>query len=166
MYFDRVALADIDGDTRIDIVVTEESRSGLVDSQVRWLRAPENPTDGPWASHTIARLRSLNSLDAGDVDGDGDMDVVVAEHTDLRTGHVASDTLTAIYENVDNGASWQQHVVDRGPLSSHLGARLVDLDADGDSDLVSIAWHQLVIHVWRNDAPRPRPSLIARGPLG
>jgi hypothetical protein len=157
MYFDRVALADIDGDTRIDIVVTEESRTGLVDSQVRWLRAPENPADSRWASHAIARLRSLNSLDVGDVDGDGDMDVVVAEHTDLRAGHVAPDTLTAIYENVENGASWRQHVVERGPRSSHLGARLVDLDADGDSDLVSIAWHQLVVHVWRNDAPRTRP---------
>jgi len=156
MYFDRVALADVDRDGRLDIVVTEESRSGRADSHVRWLEAPEDVRHGHWVPHTIARLRSLNSLDVGDVDDDGDVDVVVAEHTDLRRGIVAPDTLTAVYENLENGASWRQHIVDRGPRSSHLGARLVDLDGDGDSDIVSIAWHQFeTVHVWRNDAPIP-----------
>lgn len=156
MYFDRVALADIDRDGRLDIVVTEESRSGRIDSHVRWLQAPAEVRDGHWVPHTIARLRSLNSLDVGDLDEDGDTDVVVAEHTDLRTGVVAPDTLTVVYENLENGESWRQHIVERGPMSSHLGAQLADLDADGDSDIVSIAWEQFeAVHVWRNDAPSP-----------
>jgi hypothetical protein len=37
----------------------------------------------------------------------------------------------------------------------HLGARLVDLDGDGDLDIVSIAWDAFDdIYLWRNDAPR------------
>jgi hypothetical protein len=107
----------------------------------------------------IAQLRSLNSLDVADMDDDGDTDIVVGEHTDLDADRVAPDTLTAAYENLDNGMSWRQHVVDRGPRSSHLGTRLVDLDADGDSDIVSIAWHQFeIVHVWRNDAPLPQAA--------
>ncbi|MCK5461720.1 MAG: hypothetical protein KAI95_01850, partial [Bacteroidales bacterium] len=36
---------------------------------------------------------------------------------------------------------------------SHAGARLADLDRDGDMDIVSIAWNDFeFLHVWRNDA--------------
>ncbi|HET9061796.1 MAG TPA: VCBS repeat-containing protein [Candidatus Binatia bacterium] len=158
-YFDRVALAHIDDDARLDIVVTEESRTGIADCHVQWIRAPENPAHDRWDPHVIAQLRSLNSLDVADMDDDGDTDIVVGEHTDLDADRVAPDTLTAAYENLDNGMSWRQHVVDRGPRSSHLGTRLVDLDADGDSDIVSIAWHQFeIVHVWRNDAPLPQAA--------
>jgi len=38
-------------------------------------------------------------------------------------------------------------------VENHLGARTVDLDGDGDLDLVGIAWDAFpFLHIWRNDA--------------
>ena len=51
-----------------------------------------------------------------------------------------------------SGASLEAHPVDRGK-ESHLGTKAVDLDQDGDLDLVSIGWDEPTrIYVWRNDA--------------
>jgi hypothetical protein len=44
-----------------------------------------------------------------------------------------------VWQNVDGGNEWVPHVVDRG-FESHLGARVVPLDADGTLGIVSIAW--------------------------
>jgi len=153
-WLDRIAAGDVDGDGRVDLVSTEESRDLERNAQIYWFRAPDRPREQPWTRNRIATLRSVNSLDLVDVDRDGDLDVVVAEHTDFTSAAGAVDNLTAVYENVDGGSRWVEHVVERGPHSSHLGARTVDLDGDGDLDIVSIAWRQFThVHAWRNDAP-------------
>jgi hypothetical protein len=51
-----------------------------------------------------------------------------------------------------DGKSWTPHVVDTGK-DSHSGARAVDIDGDGDLDIVSIAFDNYQdIRLWRNDA--------------
>ncbi|MGH8605733.1 MAG: FG-GAP repeat domain-containing protein, partial [Gammaproteobacteria bacterium] len=148
-WMDRVALTDISGDGRIDFIATVERQDGTLADSLVWFEAPSDPKHDPWGRHYIARHRSLNSMDVADVDGDGATDIVVAEHTDLQKNDGAVDNLTLVYLNKDQGRRWVPQVVERGPHSSHLGARLVDLNNDGLKEIVSIGWNQYQhVHLW------------------
>jgi len=150
VWIDRIALADLNGDGRLDVIATEERQDLELRAHLYWFECPPGPATGPWKRHTIIRHRSLNSMDIGDVDGDGRPDIVVAEHTDLQKSEGAPDNLTAIYLNRKGAGAWVPHVIERGPHSSHLGARLIDLDKDGVPEIVSIAWNQYRhIHLWK-----------------
>jgi hypothetical protein len=149
-WLDRIALADLNGDGRPDIIATEERPDRQMDAHLYWFEAPADPKAGEWTRRTIARHRSLNSMDIADTDGDGLIDIVVAEHTD-QEGEGARDNLTVVYLNRDRGRAWVPNVVERGFHSSHLGARLIDLDNDGAPEIVSIAWSRYKdVHLWKN----------------
>lgn len=151
---DRIAVADLNQDGRLDVIATEETQDRTFNAAAYWFEAPPAPQALPWKRHRIITLRSINSLDAADFDGDGDVDLALAEHTELRGKPGAPDNLTLLLENRERGAWWIPHIVDLGPRSSHLGARLFDLDGDGDLDLASLAWSQYrTLHLWRNDTP-------------
>jgi hypothetical protein len=94
----------------------------------------------------------MNSLDVGDVDRDGDIDLVTCEHTMPYQGKKTPGGIKLeIWENDDLG-HFTSRIVDR-EKESHLGAQLVDQDADGDLDIVSIAWRDYqYLHLWRNNA--------------
>ena len=127
---DRNRLADMDGDGDMDAVVGFEGIS--VNRPLAWYEQPANPT-ALWAEHPIGTAVGPQSLDVGDLDGDGDVDVVVGEHNlaNPATGRVL------VFEN--RGGSWQQHVVATGH-EHHDGTQLVDSDGDGDLDIVSVGW--------------------------
>jgi hypothetical protein len=152
-YLDRIALADLNGDGRLDIIATEERQDWKLAAHLYWFESPADPKTGEWKRHIIGRHRSLNSMDVADVDGDGAIDIVVAEHTDQKNDG-AEDNLTLVYLNRDRGRKWIPHVVERGSHSSHLGARLVDLNNDGFPELVSIGWNQYEhVHLWKKVIP-------------
>lgn len=151
---DRIVPADIDGDGRLDLVVSEETGDLEETAVVAWFTpAPGGgPFDAPWRRHPLSLSRSANSLDVADFNGDGRPDLAVAEHTDMQAGRVAADNRTFLLLNPgDSGGAWHARLVDTGPRSSHLGARACDLDGDGDLDLVSTAWRQFrTLHAWYN----------------
>lgn len=152
---DRIRAADIDGDGKTDVVVTEERVPGAEpDASLYWFRQPEDPMSGQWPRHRLLTEYSLNSLDAADIDGDGDADLVIGEHKGpyLRL---------QLLEN-DGRGRFLIREIDRGK-ESHLGALTADLDADGDLDIVSLAWDRYQdLHLWRNDRPAPRNRVCWR----
>lgn len=150
-WLDRIALADVNGDSRLDIVSAEESQDWEYNAAISWWEAPLDAAASPWTRHEVALLRSVNSMDVRDLDGDGDADIVAAEHTDQRDPEAAPDNLTAVFENRDQGSIWVVHPVDISHRSSHLGARLCDVDQDGDLDIVSMGWRQFAcLRLWLN----------------
>jgi hypothetical protein len=151
-WFDRVLAADMNLDGRMDVVVSEETQDWTYNASVYWFEAPADPVAEEWPRHAIAVLRSINSLDVVDVDRDGDMDVIAAEHTDMRSSQGAPNNLTVIYENSGAARFWIPHPIEAGPHSSHLGAQAWDLDGDGRVEVVSTAWNQFRnLHVWVAD---------------
>jgi len=143
---DRIAIADVNGDKRPDVVVTEERWPGPdPDANLYWFEQSTNPKDSNWKRHTIVTEYSLNNLDVADMDKDGDIDIVICEHK----GPEGKFRLQ-IFEN-DGKGNFAEHIADRGK-ESHLGARVADMDGDGDLDIVSVAWDSYrYLHLWRND---------------
>lgn len=137
---DRVEIADLDGNGKGDVIVTEERYPGFdPDAQMVLFIQKDSYR---WNKRVIVTQHSMNNLDVGDVDQDGDIDIVTAEHK--------GDTLkTELWLN--NGrAVFTSSLIDTGK-ESHLGTQLVDIDNDGDLDLISAGWdrHQY-IHIWLN----------------
>lgn len=139
---DRNRLADIDGDGDLDAVVGFEGTS----TDLIWLEHPTNAT-ATWRLHTIATgVGGGYSMDVADMDGDGDTDVILGEHKG------AAQTL--IFENGGNGGSWTPHGVGEGGsgIDHHDGSHPVDIDGDGDLDIISIGWFNDKVWLFENKA--------------
>ena len=149
---DRNRLADVDGDGRLDAVVGFEAIS--TSGKLAWYEQPPGDPTGTWTEHVIDTLIGPMSVDVRDMDGDGDLDVVVGEH------NLSNPTAAGIfvYENVDGeGTSWQQHQIHIGD-EHHDGAHVTDIDLDGDFDVVSIGWNNDKVVLYENRA------IVANGP--
>ncbi len=131
--------ADLDGDGDTDLVA---GQFGYDDGEIRWLR---NEGDWTFRSHIILRLSGAIHTPLADIDADGDPDIVALVSQEWEE--------TYVFEN-DGRAGFTPHLV-YGSANEDFGSSgidLVDLDADGDLDVLYT----------NGDAfdympPRPRP---------
>ena len=154
---DRNALADIDGDGDLDAVIGLENGRDVV-----WFQnpLPANPATGSWARYILGNAAGQGmSMDVADFDQDGDGDVVLGEHRGSQTNRVL------IFENqvrsADQLTDWNVQVVDSQSVSTldhHDGTQAVDLDGDGDLDLVSVGWTKKKVWLYENLAEKEAPS--------
>jgi hypothetical protein len=81
------------------------------------------------------RVSGISSMDAGDIDGDDLVDIVVIEGGKHAAGR---KTFAWFKAPADSQASWKRFAFNPGaPLRSFLGAtKLADMDRDGDLDLI------------------------------
>ena len=89
------------------------------------------------------------------MDGDGDIDVVMAFGMLAADGQADTNQI-AWYENVGRpgkGAEWKKHVI--GSLSFAFEAVAGDLDGDGDVDVVGTAWGGPGRVVWFENSGDP-----------
>jgi hypothetical protein len=142
---DRHQVADMNGDGRLDVVVGYEavSRPGWV----AWYEQGADATQ-PWREHRIAQVIGPMSLSVADMDGDGDLDVVVGEH---NLKHPQTARLIWFENRGESATRWAPHVVYTGD-EHHDGALVVDIDGDGDLDVVSIGWGHDSLMLYENRA--------------
>jgi hypothetical protein len=141
---DRNELADINGDGLLDAVVGFEAIS--TSGKLAWYEQPSSAT-GTWAERVIANVIGPMSLDVADMDHDGDPDVVVGEHNLANP----SSARVYVFENTGGGAGWNQYTVYAGD-EHHDGTQLVDIDNDGDLDIISIGWSHGRVVLYENRA--------------
>jgi hypothetical protein len=121
----EVALADIDGDGDLDVVAVFGQITLFTTNEVAWYENDGTPNIGSWPRHLIGNF-VVGAFDVrvGDVDGDGDPDVVVQ----------AADNLSW-FENDGTPADpfWTRRIISGDGV---LALALADLDRDGDLDVV------------------------------
>lgn len=141
---DRNRLVDMDGDGRLDAVVGFEAIS--VEGKLAWYQQPESLAE-PWPERLIADdVVGPMSVGVADLDRDGDVDVVVGEHNLARP----DDARLLLFENVDGvGTNWKVHQIYQGD-EHHDGAEIVDIDSDGDLDILSIGWGHSRVLLYEN----------------
>ncbi len=133
----RAQSAQIDGLNGIDIIAGgKDPNAGIY-----WFSAPANPrTLASWTSHYIGTADWIMSLELWDMDGDGDLDVLVSD----RPG------LVAWYEHPGVGnlnvASWTRHTI--GTPTDVRWLTVHDLDQDGLLDVIASENRSDVIAVW------------------
>jgi hypothetical protein len=141
---DRFAVADINGDNSLDIIVSEENEGTESNAHVYWFEQPSNPKQPNWIRHTVTTQYTTNSLDVADMDRDGSVDIIAGEHRGTK--------LLKMWKNIERGKAWSEYTIDSGK-ESHLGAKVADLNRDGNPEIVSIAWDDYpYLHLWRNDS--------------
>ena len=122
-----IALADINGDGSRDILATD-----FIQNEYAWF----SNQDGLGQFSDKIRISSyayfVNHVDYGDLDGDGDLDLVSSSHFDQKV---------AWYENVDGAGRFTnlQHLVSTTTEQAR-DVFAVDIDGDEDLDLLLFAY--------------------------
>jgi hypothetical protein len=140
-----VQIADINGDTRPDIVL---SPSELKEQfyKMSWFEAPSDPKKDDWTEHIIAEPIEcvIHGLVTADINGDGMVDVVSSE---MHQG--ADPDEVAVFVNQENGSVWKKQII--SSRGSHF-IRAVDIGNDGDMDIIGANWSgpYQPIEMWEN----------------
>ena len=126
---------DLDNDNDIDVLA-----ASIADHKIVWFENLDG--NGNFGDERVIsdNTNVANSVDAADLDGDGDMDVLSAS---------AGDAKIAWYENIDsNGSFGPQQTITR-IVSDPKSIIASDLNGDGDLDILSasydddkIAWYE------------------------
>jgi hypothetical protein len=129
--------ADIEGDGDIDVLGASKTQFGTNDITI-WFNG--DGLGGSWSSLVVdGAFDGARSVCTGDVDSDGDMDIL---------GAAAYSDEIAWWENMDGSAAeWTRHTIG----SSYDGAWSVsaaDIDSDGDLDVIGTAYYLDAVTLW------------------
>ncbi len=120
----------IDGRHGIDLIVGSKGSGATIG----WLQSPSNPRDvSSWKFHSLYNAGWIMSLQAHDMDGDGDTDVLASDRKGKTRGVLWLENPGA--KAAASGARWQEHRVDAGDREV-MFLTVGDLDKDGLADIV------------------------------
>lgn len=135
-----MALVDIDGDGDLDLVTANQGRGSGDNYRPPYLFRNNGGTLATTPDWTSGEAAIQNSVDAGDLDGDGDLDLGFARWVNFASG---------IYENQGGGTFGSAPSPTFGTGAGDRGIRFADMDGDGDLDIVLGVGN--VLKIFRND---------------
>lgn len=135
----RIAIGDVDGDGEDELVVTEsEEDQG---ARLAVCSRPDSD-DEPWDVDIVFPAkddyRAMHSLALADFDGDGQLEIFTAEMEHGKTDGVERTPRWFLVSYEDG--EWEREVILDKNLGTHC-AMALDVDGDGDLDIVGKSWH-------------------------
>lgn len=163
-----ILVCDVDGDGDNDLVWGRGHRTGLY-----WLEQVRNKTgQRSWTRHAIDTSWSqAHSLLLADLDNDGRPELIAGKRYLGHEGHDLGeyDPLGVYWYRFDRPTScWRRGTISEGgPAGIGLDPKAVDLDGDGDTDLVladrsGLCWLENLL-VSKTD-PRPGSKIQEKAP--
>lgn len=140
-------VADIDGDNMTDVVYINNNSSG---GHLAYLKGQAEK--GLWQKKVIAEtpppggLFAAGDLEGGDIDADGDVDVLAVKHPGEWVDAGASAEIYW-YKNPE----WQPFTIGTVP-DAVKDMSLADFDLDGDLDLAVLTFDEATLSIFRQDA--------------
>ncbi len=140
---------DLNGDGLIDLALQNDNSEG---GWLGWLEASKGGTN--WTLNIITEKPpagdsfACGDLDIGDIDNDGDLDILGIAHPGERDDADAESTLYW-YANPD----WAPHRIGIAP-DFIKDLNLVDFNQDGKLDLVTITFIGNTMSIFRQDSPQ------------
>jgi hypothetical protein len=139
----KVRVADINEDGHLDVLISQSEKPGY---PVSWYEASD-PKNGPWIEHVIAYVDYCHTLQVGDVNNDGYLDVVAGKF-ERHDGAIPPPYPLYVFCNGGDGLSWDvAEVSDLGIYTGVIG----DIGNDGDLDIVSSrSYWKGPVEIWEN----------------
>ncbi|HWA16053.1 MAG TPA: FG-GAP-like repeat-containing protein [Gemmatimonadales bacterium] len=162
--YNAPAGGDLDGDGDLDLLVGVIGGAfGPNRTSADNLIRLEQTAPGTWVARETRALSNLDigsesSPALGDLDGDGDLDLIVGNK--LEPGNPGQ---AALHFYVNDGTPTAPSFREAGTIpvgpGFHFAPALVDLDGDGDLDLVLGNWRD-ALQYYRNDGSRRVPNFV------
>ncbi|MCP4592752.1 MAG: DUF11 domain-containing protein [bacterium] len=143
-----VYAADVDGDGDLDVLGAAWDAGDIAWWENVDQTGPGSGNGTAWSEHSVdANFPGAYSVQAADVDGDGDLDVL---------GVAANANDIAWWENVDqtgpgsgDGTAWIERSVD-ADFDGAWSVQAADMDGDGDLDVLGAARNYDAVAWWEN----------------
>lgn len=159
-----IQIVDMDGDGDYDVLYTNGDMfdSFLIKPYhgIQWL---ENRGEFPFAPHRLIDFPGVHRALAGDLDGDGDLDLVAAAFlpASIRESAMGKKRDSLIWLEQSGSGEFLRHALETGHCL-HAALDLTDIDGDGDLDIAVGSFRdngpadQSAITIWWNDTVTKR----------
>ena len=145
----RLRVFDVDSDGKPEVVMGQEKMDYptkfLPFSLLSYFK-PGDDIRQPWKEHAIDKVRCAHSIEAADLDGDGETELIIGEHDPFNPYRHRARLY--VYKKANAQATaWRRYTLP-GEYEHHDGTKLIELE-NGKHGIMSHGWKDnIYVHLW------------------